>query len=362
MRPAALILCVCLAGACGVDRPPSGVDSGASDTDAGVSDGGKSDAGLSDAGVDAGASDAGVDAGIVDAGTPKPVGCVSNIGAGHRTFVCSGVTYEVEIPTACSANGGCGVIFDIHGATMNATGMEKSTQLRVLGKAAGYVVVQPTAPLTFIGNSWTPATDDAKVWTFTQQLLEALVIDRKRIHFTGFSQGGAMTWRILCAHADVIASAAPIAAADGQSLTSTSPPFTLDCPFDSAASPSQQVPILQMHGTTDGLVPFGKATQQRDAVIAKWSFGSPTVIASDAKHTWTRFTNATGMVFEFLQHDYVVPPPLVFVPLQGHCIPGGKDLPINASLGQTMYFSCAQPNAFEWGKAVLQFFIDHPKP
>ena len=285
---------------------------------------------------------------------------MSNI-AGHRTFNCSSVTYEVEIPAACTG-GGCGVVFDIHGATMNATSMEKSTALRALGKAAGYVVVQPTAPLTFIGNGWTPATDDAKVWTFTQQLLQALVINPKRIHFTGFSQGGAMTWRMLCAHADVIASAAPIAAADGQSLTSSSPPFALDCPFESSKSPSVQIPILHMHGTADGLVPFGKATQQRDAVIAKWSLGSPTVVTSDAKHTHTRFTNASGTVYEFLQHDYVVPPPLVFVPLQGHCIPGGADLPANATLGQTMWFSCAQPNAFVWGSLVLKLFIDHPKP
>lgn len=171
-----------------------------------------------------------------------------------------------------------------------------------------------------------------------------------------------MTWRMVCAHADAIASAAPIAAADGQSLTSTSPPFKLDCPFDSSASPSRQLPILQMHGTADGLVPFAKGTQQRDAVVAKWGLGAPTVVTSDSKHTHTRFTNPSGAVFEFLQHDYLVPPPLVLVPLQGHCVPGGSDLPANASLGQTMYFSCAPPNAFTWGARVMKFFVDHPRP
>ena len=271
------------------------------------------------------------------------------------------MTYEVEIPSACTG-GGCGVVFDIHGATMNAAGMEKSTGLRALGKAAGYVVVQPTAPLTFIGNSWTPSTDDAKVWTFTQQLLKALLIDPKRIHFTGFSQGGAMTWRMLCTHADVIASAAPIAAADGQSLSPASPPFVLDCAFDAANSPSTQRPILHMHGTADGLVQFSKGTQQRDAVIAKWSLGTPTVVTSDAKHSHTRYTSATGTVYEFLQHDYVVPSQLLASTLQGHCVPGGNDLPANGSIGQTSFFSCAQPSAFVWGQLVMQFFIDHPKP
>ena len=357
MRQRVLILCVCGLAACGTENPPSRTDSGLPhSTDASTGDSGV-DAGASDAG----ASDAGFDAGAIDAGSPQPFGCVTNIAAGHHAFSCSAITYEVEIPPACTG-GGCGVVFDIHGATMNAAGMEKSTGLRVHGKDAGYVVVQPTAPLTLIGNSWTPATDDAKVWTFAQQLLKALVIDPKRIHFTGFSQGGAMTWRMVCAHADVIASAAPIAAADGQSLTSTSPPFALDCPFDSASSPSKQLPILQMHGTADGLVPFGKATQQRDAVIAKWSLGAPAVVSSDAKYSHTRYTSPSGTVFEFIQHDYLVPPPLVFVPLQGHCIPGGNDLPANASLGQTMYFSCAPPNAFAWGPRVMKFFLEHPRP
>ena len=143
------------------------------------------------------------------------------------------------------------------------------------------MVVQPTAPLTVIGYSWTPATDDPKVWKFAKELFEALRIDSRRIHFTGFSQGGAMTWRLVCAHADVIASAAPIAAADG-SLSTNTPPFKLDCPFDAASAPSRQLPILQMHGSADGLVPIAKGVQQRDAVVAAWGLGTPVVVSSSA--------------------------------------------------------------------------------
>lgn len=344
--------CAVAGAACGVDRPPAPApDSGFGPRDAGFG---------ADAGSDAGAPDAGLlDAGVADAGSPHPVGCVDAIGAGHHSFTCSAVTYEVEIPAPCTG-GGCGAIVDIHGATMSASAQDKSTRLKTLGTNAGYVVVQPTAPITVIGRSWTPATDDAKVWKFIEQLREALVIDPKRLHVTGFSQGGAMTWRFLCAHADVIASGAPIAAADG-SLSTNTPPFKLDCAFDANAAPSRQLPILQMHGTTDGLVPIAKGHQQRDAVVAKWGLGSPAVVSTDAKHTRTRFTNAQGTVFEFLEHGYEAPPPLILVPLKGHCVPGGDDLPANGTLGQTMFFSCAPPVAFDWGQVVLQFFIDHPR-
>lgn len=349
----------------GEDGGSAGIDAG-TELDAGS----VTDAGLQvDAGhfVDSGTVvDAGLtpDAGsLVDAGVsgPMPVGCVTTVAAGHHALRCDGITWELELSAAC-ARGGCGLIVDVHGLTMNGNSQDKSTRLRSLGPPRGFVIAQPTAPSSALGPSWTPGSDDPKVWAFLQQLQRALVIDPKRVHMTGFSQGGAMTWRMLCAHADVFASVAPIAAADAQSLSSNTAPFVLDCPFTAARSPSREVPVLQMHGASDGLVPIAKGQQQRDAVIAAWSLGTPTVVSSDAQHTRTRYSSSSGLVFEYLQHAYAVTTPYVPVPLVGHCIPGGNDLRANGALGQTMFFSCAPPNAFVWGEVVLQFFVDHPKP
>lgn len=361
---------VVLGAACGAPMTSEPLDAGGTAGGGAVTDAGPSDAGAPvDASVplDAGVStDAGVvvDAGtVVDAGLsgPMPVGCVTTVAAGHHALRCDGITWELEVSPAC-ARGGCGLVVDVHGLTMNGNSQDKSTKLRSLGPPRGFVIAQPTAPSSALGPSWTPASDDPKVWAFLQQLRTALVIDPKRVHMTGFSQGGAMTWRMLCAHADVFASVAPIAAADAQSLSSNSPPFALDCPFTPARSPSREVPVLQMHGASDGLVPIAKGQQQRDAVVAAWNLGAPMVVSSDAQHTRTRYTSASGLVFEYLQHSYAVTTPYVPVPLAGHCIPGGDDLRANGALGQTMFFSCAPPNAFAWGQVVLQFFVDHPKP
>ncbi len=357
-----VILCATAAwlSACGSDPAPVTPDGGGSGND-----GGRTDAGT-DAGVfDAGLPDAGpVDAGVPDAGpaqVPAAVGCVTSVTAGHHAFPCSGVTYEVEISPACAA-GGCGVVLDVHGATMTADAQDKSTKLRSLAPPLGFVVVQPSAPALLGVPSWTPSTDDPKVWAFVGQLRQALVIDPKKIHMTGFSQGGAMTLRFLCAHADVLASVAPIAAADGQTLTLLTPPFVLDCPFTGtgAGRPSQQLPVLQMHGTADGLVPFAKGQQQRDAALTAWGLGSPTVVSTSAAHTHTRYTSASGGLYEFLQHDFLAS---AYVPaIYGHCIPGGDDVIANGSLGQSLFFSCAPPNAFAWGQVVMQFFVAHPRP
>src|SRR6267154_2704835 len=51
---------------------------------------------------------------------PAPRGCLTDVTAGHHKFsACDTIDYDVEIPPAC-ASGGCGIIFDVHGLTMNA--------------------------------------------------------------------------------------------------------------------------------------------------------------------------------------------------------------------------------------------------
>ncbi len=349
-RPLLLAVSVLLVG-CGGTAPV--VSDGGGETDAGSTtpDGGSV---VQDAGtrVDAGTPDAGAP----DAGTraPAAVGCVTDVSAGHHSFGCEGLTYEVEVSAAC-ALGGCGVVLDVHGATMSAASQNKSTKLRSLAPPLGYVVVQPSAASLLGVVSWTPSLDDPKVWAFLTALREAMVINPKKVHVTGFSQGGAMTFRFLCAHADELASVAPVAAGDGQSL-----PLALDCSFSGAGAPSQQVPVLHMHGTLDTLVNVTKGQQQRDAAIAGWGLGSPTVLSTSAGFTRTRYASATGTVYEYLEHSYSVE--FQFAVLGGHCLPGGDDLIANGDLGQTMFFSCAAPVAFTWGEQVMAFFVAHPRP
>lgn len=354
------VVSVSLFFACGAQVPvvsdagssaDSGVDAGSAGGGGGGMTGGGAGGGMTGGGGMT--TGGGGGATTIDAGVVGPVGCMSDVSSGHHSFSCDSITYEVEIPASCTG-GGCGVVFDVHGATMTAATEDRSTGLRATAGALGYVVVQPTAPLVFGTRSWTPSTDDAKVWTFVGQLRTALAIDPKKVHFTGFSQGGALTWRMLCAHADVLASVAPVAAADGMTAFS-------DCSF-SGGTPSQQIPVLQMHGTLDGLVPFSKGVQQRAAAIAAWSLVGPTTVNSDPKFSHTRYLSPTGTVFEFLQHDYVAPGSLLLVNLGGHCLPGGADLPPGGTPTTSLFFSCVPPNSFVWGQLLMAFFVAHPRP
>lgn len=311
-----------------------------SDDKASNGSGGSGSGATGGAGGTSGASGAGGSAGAFP--TPAPSGCIDDASAGSHQFTCDGIKYDIAVPTACVTSA-CGLIFDVHGFSMSAAQQEANTKLRGLGDQYGYIVVQPTAPGTTLP-SWTPATDDDKVFATLQLVQSVWHPDEKRIHFTGFSQGGAMTWRFICKHADLLASAAPGAEAA--------------CPFDATGTPSRELDVIYLHGTKDALVSFDNiAIPQRDAIVAGWNMDAGTVVASDASYKRTKYTSPKGTVFEFVQHDYSAA--ACIVTINGHCFPGSTDpggLP-----GQACKFGCLPPNAFVWGEEVMKFFRDHPK-
>ena len=269
------------------------------------------------------------------------MGCITEIAAGTKVFSCDGLKYDVTVPPACVA-GGCGLILDVHGATMSGKMEDNNTNLRALGIKYGYVVVQPSANPSPPSSSWTPASDDTKVYAFLGAALTSYAVDRNRVHMTGFSQGGMMTSRFLCRHADVFASVAP-AAGTG-------------CTFKGSDTPSREVPVLYIHGETDALVAYSQGTAQRDAAVAAWKLGPETTVTGDASHKWTRRTSPSGTVFEFISHKYEASS---FV-LKGHCYPGSKDLK-GGEPGQLFGFGCEGATAMVWGEEVMRFFRDHPR-
>jgi polyhydroxybutyrate depolymerase len=317
-------------------------DSGAAGSSAGAAgQGGTAAGGSAGAGGAAGSSaGAAGDAGFPG---PTPKGCVNAPGPGDLQFDCDGLTYDVRVPPACVSSA-CGLVLDVHGATMSGVMEDHNTEMRALGTQHGFVVVQPNANPAPPLSSWNPGTDDDKVFAFLQLAMAVWHVDAKRVHMTGFSQGGMMTFRFICKHADVLASAAP-AAGTG-------------CSFGGGQMPSRELPILYMHGTKDVLVSYdGAGVPQKNAAVAAWAMAGPTTVQADAQHRWERYQNASGTVFELISHDYDTGNPV----LGGHCYPGSKDLTGGAP-GQLFGFACKPPCAFTWGQAAMQFFLAHPRP
>lgn len=288
---------------------------------------------------------------VTDTGTafppPVPDDCITDVTAGHHVYMCSDLAWDVEIPVQC-LDAPCGMIFDVHGLTMSADMQDANTDMRARGREHGYIVVQPNAQPAPPAASWNPDVDDGKVFDFMQRTAAAFHVDPDRWHVTGFSQGGFMSWRFVCAHADVLASAAPGAACGND--------FPIaDCQFTADEAPSEPIDILYMHGTADVVVGYACAQPRRDAVIAHFGLGEGELVEQDDDHRWTRYTG-DGMVFEYLEHDYSG----VSLLAGGHCFPGSDDT-VGELPGQIAPFACQGPDAFVWGEVVMQFFVDHPR-
>jgi poly(3-hydroxybutyrate) depolymerase len=258
---------------------------------------------------------------------PMNFACAPTPTPGHQEIDCpEGVHMDVEVSAAC-ATGGCGIIFDVHGFTMTGDELDTHTRMRELAPPLGYVVVQPTA-----AGLWGTGDHDDVIWDFVNATSYVLHTDPDRLHFMGFSQGAILTFHMLCAHADAIASIAPDS---GNGC------------FGLAGTPTTERPVLYVQGTADNIQPwslFGPPV--RDAILGTWSFGQPTQISAGTKYVANRWTTATGTDFEFWQHDYRDGDLL-----GGHCLA--------VPLGTGTY-KCSNAE-FDYSNEVLRFFQAHTR-
>jgi polyhydroxybutyrate depolymerase len=140
----------------------------------------------------------------------------------------------------------------LHGGTLNAENAVRTTGVEPLVEREGIVAIYPDA----IGGHWydgravarfqwrsEAAGDVAFVRMLVASLVQAGVADPHRVYVTGPSNGGMMTFRLVCEAADLFAAAAPIIA---------------NLPADLAPSckPARAIPTLVMNGTADPLVPY----------------------------------------------------------------------------------------------------------
>lgn len=84
-------------------------------------------------------------------------------------------------------------------------------------------------------------------------------VDPKRVYLWGHSNGGFMSYRMACDHADVVAGIVSLAGATWQDA--------------SKCDPSEPVSILQIHGTVDDAVPYegGGLMPSADATMTMWA-------------------------------------------------------------------------------------------
>lgn len=251
-------------------------------------------------------------------------------------YPCDGVDIWVVVPKQCQEKS-CGLVFNIHGGGMtdHAT-MDQATNMIALGSAADYIVVHPHK------GTWNVAADKDVVFEFMQQVISAFGVDPKRVHSTGYSQGGQISWALGCEHADVVASIAP-----AEEINRVS-----DC-WKTSKQPVRPLSILFAYGKQDS-IGGGYAAAQSDVervVASHMLMGPETVAGAEGSKYWRQRWTSAGQTLEFISQDYSSTG--VGGILAGHCLP--------MSSGDT-FVSCAKPVDYDWGKEVIEFFKAHPAP
>lgn len=296
-----------------------------------------------------GEGDQSPDGGIIDEPAPLPSGCIDTTATGDHTYTCEGLRVDASIPARCQQSG-CGLILELHGDTGTGLLMDGHTNLRALGKMEGYIVIAPTGPAYgngLPGSTWTRA-EDAKLVAMTRLFAQVYRVNPARVHVTGFSRGGFVTWRLLCDASDLFASAAPAAAGNGNGETTC---------FGGGRNPAQSIDILFLMGRTDQPVPYSTMQSIRDAAIARFGGAAQETVTSDAQFAHLRWKTASNAVIETFDHAYETDPTGPFGSSRGHCFPGSKTDPQAAQYA----VPCKGPNAFTWGEEVMKFFKAHPK-
>jgi polyhydroxybutyrate depolymerase len=142
------------------------------------------------------------------------------------------------------------VVFDFHGLGGDENQMQRLSGWATTGDQEGFITVFPGGP----DNGWNAGgccTDTPTDVEFVRDAIEYLnteaCIDTKRIYASGCSNGGAMSFRLACEAADVIAAVAPV---------------DFDCVVGGrcgSCNPSRPITEVQFRATMDQAVNYSGA-------------------------------------------------------------------------------------------------------
>jgi hypothetical protein len=278
-------------------------------------------------------------AGTLPIDAPVADDCITDVSAGDHDFDCDGINYLVMVDERCTQNA-CGLIMDVHGASMSGQVMRTNNRLHQLAPPEGYLTVHPTAPT----GAWDFVGEMPKLADFMDRMIKAFHVETRRVHVTGFSMGSGATFWFLCNRTTMLASTGPVT---GSSASQVVVEATGDSCIESIdAQWMPRVPILFMSGSEDSALSIADARARADGIASRLSLTGGDVIDSGNGYSRKRWQDGEGMILDFLEHDYTSGI------LAGHCIPGGP--------ASDVIFACGQGD-LDWGQTVLDWFIAHPK-
>lgn len=248
--------------------------------------------------------------------------------------------YDPEVPAP--------LVFLLHGYGGSGAGQEAYMQFAPLVDEYGFFYLHPDGTINDESYRFWNATDvccdfynsevddSGYLRSFIDELTGLYNIDQRRIYFIGHSNGGFMSYRMACDHADTVAAIASLAGA------------THDDPAD--CTPIETVHVLQMHGTADNAIDYNGG----------YLFGNPYPGAVETVEMWAAYD---GCVIEGdtspapLDLDTSLPGDETLVTRYAtDCLPGGS-----AELWTIVGGGHVPALTDQFSRLVMDFFLSHPK-
>lgn len=165
---------------------------------------------------------------------------------------------ELRVPAGYDAAHPAPLLLVLHGYGAGGAINDLYMHLTSIADAKGFFYVSPDGTVDKTGKRFWNANDGCcdfdgtnvddvgYLMSLVKDIRAAYAIDPKRIYVMGHSNGGYMTNRLACDHAETFAAAVSWAGANWSD--------------PAKCAPTAPIGFLQMHGTLDGTVPYGPGT------------------------------------------------------------------------------------------------------
>lgn len=178
-------------------------------------------------------------------------------------------SYRLYVPLNYDGSKAVPLILNLHGLGSNALEQQLYGNFMDIADTAGFLILIPNGSQQSSIRFWNvgvlPAPDDVG---FIAALIDTIraeyLIDVNATYCTGMSNGGIMSYYLACHLPNTFAAIASVAG-------------TMFAPWAVNCSPPKAMPVMEIHGTDDGTVPYeGDSTALLgnylpiDSVIKKW--------------------------------------------------------------------------------------------
>ncbi len=213
--------------------------------------------------------------------------------------------FEVFAPDSYDGSAAMPLVVLLHGYGITGEMQEEFFQLQPLAESRGFLLAHPDGTIDADGSHFWNATDACCGFGATvddSAYLAAVIrhieadyrVDPARVFLVGFSNGGFMSYRMACDHADLIAA-----------IVSISGATFLD---PAACNPSEPVTVAEIHGDNDEAIAYEGGTFRDEPhpgaqqTVAEWAgyngCTGPATEATEGRDLDRRFDDAIVTQYE----------------------------------------------------------------